>query len=36
LTAEEKAELESIVQANTFLGVLKAEARALLANGQRS
>ena len=36
LTAEEKAELESIVRANTFLGVLKAEARALLANGQQS
>ena len=36
LTAEDKAELESIVRANTLLGVLKAEARALLANGQPS
>ena len=36
LTAQEKAELESIVRANTLLGVLKVEARALLANGQPS
>ncbi len=32
LTAEEHAELEAIVRANTFLGVLKAEARAFLSN----
>ena len=36
LTAEEKTELESIVRANTLLGVLKAEARVFLANGQPS
>jgi hypothetical protein len=36
LAAEEKAELESIVRANTMLGVLKAEARAFLANGNPS
>ena len=36
LTAQEKVELESIVRANTLLGVLKVEARALLANGQPS
>ena len=33
ITAEEQGELESIVRANTLLGVLKAEARAFLANG---
>jgi len=31
LTSEEQAELESMVRANTLLGVLKAEAHALLA-----
>jgi hypothetical protein len=31
LTPEEQAELESMVRANTLLGVLKAEAHALLA-----
>ena len=36
LTAQEKDELESIVRANSLLGVLKVEARALLANGQPS
>jgi hypothetical protein len=36
MTPEEKDELESIVRANTLLGVLKAEARALLANGKPS
>lgn len=34
LTPEEQAELESIVRANTLIGVLKAEARAFLANGK--
>ena len=34
LAPDEQAELESIVRANTLLGVLKAEARALLANGK--
>lgn len=36
LTAEELAELEAIVRANTLLGVLKAEARAFLAHGHAS
>lgn len=36
LSNTEKAELESIVQANTLLGILKVEARALLANRQAS
>ena len=36
LTSPDKAELESIVRANTLLGVLKVESRALLANGQPS
>ncbi|MDW8310077.1 MAG: hypothetical protein RMK20_11955, partial [Verrucomicrobiales bacterium] len=31
LTPEERAELESLVRANTFLGLLKAEARTMLA-----
>jgi hypothetical protein len=34
ITADEQGELESIVRANTLLGVLKAEARAFLANGK--
>ena len=34
LTPDEQAELEAIVRANTLLGVLKAEARAVLANGK--
>jgi hypothetical protein len=34
LASDEQAELEAIVRANTLLGVLKAEARALLANGK--
>jgi hypothetical protein len=33
LTSEEKAELESIVRANTLLGVLKAEAQMVLTQG---
>ena len=36
LTPEERAELESIVSANTLLGVLKAEARLRLASGAAS
>jgi hypothetical protein len=36
LNGEEQAELESIVRANTLLGVLKAEARVFLAGAQRS
>jgi hypothetical protein len=32
LTPAERAELESLVRANSFLGVLKIEARAVLAN----
>ncbi len=36
LTPQEQAELESIVRANTLLGVLKAEARAFLTHGQAS
>lgn len=36
ITAEEQGELESIVRANTLLGVLKAEARGLLSNGKPS
>jgi hypothetical protein len=36
LTAEELAELEGIVRANTLLGVLKVEARAFLAHGHAS
>ena len=36
LPPEEQAELESIVRANTLLGVLKAEARIKLANGAAS
>jgi len=35
-TPEEQAELESIVRANTLLGVLKAEARVKLASGAAS
>ena len=31
LTPDEQAELESIVRANTLLGILKAEAQAFLA-----
>ncbi|MDO8539048.1 MAG: hypothetical protein Q7S40_01295 [Opitutaceae bacterium] len=31
LNAEEQSELESLVRANSFLGVLKLEARAVLA-----
>ena len=31
LTADEQTELESLVQANTLLGVLKAEARLFLS-----
>ena len=31
LTRDEQTELDAIVQANTFLGILKAEARASLA-----
>jgi len=34
ITADEQGELESIVRANTLLGVLKAEARAYLGNGK--
>ena len=34
LAPDEQAELESFVRANTLLGVLKAEARAFLANGK--
>jgi hypothetical protein len=34
LAPDEQTELESIVRANTLLGVLKAEARALLTNGK--
>jgi len=30
LTTRERAELESLVRANSFLGLLKAEARAIL------
>lgn len=33
ITEDEQGELESIVRANTLLGVLKVEARAFLANG---
>ena len=36
LTREDQAELESIVRANTLLGMLKAEARSLLAHGANS
>ena len=36
LTAEEQVELESMVRANTLLGVLKAQAHAFLADGQPS
>ena len=36
MTPEEQGELESIVRANTLLGVLKAEARVKLANGAAS
>jgi hypothetical protein len=36
LTPDEQAELESIVRANTLLGVLKAEAHAFLAHAQPS
>ncbi len=36
LTQAERAELESIVRANTLLGVLKAEARAFLVHAQPS
>ncbi|MEK7686457.1 MAG: hypothetical protein AAB466_13660 [Verrucomicrobiota bacterium] len=36
LTAEELAELDGIVRANTLLGLLKAEARAFLAHGRAS
>jgi hypothetical protein len=32
LTPAERAELESLVRANSFLGVLKIEARTVLAN----
>ena len=34
LAPDEQAELESIVRANTLLGVLKAEARAFLVKGK--
>lgn len=36
LTAIEREELESIVRANTLLGVLKTEAAAVLAHTKRS
>ena len=36
LTREAQAELESIVRANTLFGILKAEARSLLAHGANS
>jgi hypothetical protein len=36
LTPPEQAELESIVRANTLLGVLKAEASAFLAHAKPS
>lgn len=36
LTPEEQAELESIVRANTLLGVLKAEAQTFLAHAKPS
>jgi len=36
LTPDEQAELESIVRANTLLGVLKAEANAFLAHAKPS
>ena len=36
LTPAEQAELESIVRANTLLGVLKTEAHALLAKAKPS
>ena len=36
LTPAEQADLESIVRANTLLGVLKAEARVFLAHAQPS
>ena len=36
LTPDEQAELESIVRANTLLGVLKAEASAFLAHAKPS
>ena len=36
LTPDEQTELESIVRANSLLGVLKAEAHAFLAHAQPS
>jgi len=36
LTPDEQAELESIVRANTLLGVLKAEAHTFLAHAKTS
>ncbi|MCB1125195.1 MAG: hypothetical protein KDM81_01775 [Verrucomicrobiae bacterium] len=36
LTPDEQTELESIVRANTLLGVLKAEAHAFLAQAKSS
>jgi hypothetical protein len=36
LTPEEHAELESLVRANTLLGILKAEARRFLTHAQAS
>lgn len=36
LTPAEQAELESIVRANTLLGILKAEAQGFLAHAQPS
>ena len=36
LTRDEQAELEAIVKANTFLGILKAESHAFLAHSQSS